>query len=463
MKTNEENLLMLLESSLNEKEIAKKSLLAFTECLNYTNAPFQEDWLNFLQYKFNPFKDHPDHQKKYLLLWPRGHAKTEITTINYVSWLVGNNHDVHINLISKTASLAESILTALMTRFETDKKYKQIFGELKPKNPRKWTSQQIIVERNEISKNPTIKATGLMGAITGGRSDLVICDDVIDEENIRTRLQIEKVSTWFNKVLIPTLYPWGGILVVGTRWSYADIYGQLIESWPHDIKKAIQDDGTSLWPDYWTLEKLQQRREDIGSVFFNCQYQNDPTGMTGELLKAEWLHPWEEHPSPNIFKYAGVDPALGEGDQQAIATMGYDQTKQQGYLIDVWSETVAFPSFLEKLRQLHVLHDYSKIYFESNAFQKVLSFLPEIRQLPAVPTHTSKNKEQRFIPMSSHFEAKRILVNPLMLSPNNEFFIQWIQFPRGQYDDAVDSVEIVTRNTLAYGGAIEALTGRRPR
>jgi len=396
--------------------------------------------------------------------WPRGHAKTEIISINYVSWLVGNNPNIHITVITKTASLAESILTALMTRFETDRKYKQVFGELKPTIPRKWTGKQIIVNRSKISKNPTIKATGLMGSITGGRSDLIICDDIIDEENIRTRLQIEKVSTWFNKVLLPMLYPWGAIIVVGTRWSYNDIYAELLKKWPHEVKQAIQENGESLWPEYWSLEKLEKKRGDIGTVFFNCQYQNDPTGMEGDLLRAEWLHAWEEPPPPNLLKFAGVDPALGEGDHHAIATLGYDTTTKQGYLIDVWSDNISFPQFLMKLQQLHAIHNYSKIYLESNAFQKVLMYIPEIKGLPTVPTHTAKNKETRFIPMSSHFESDRILVNPLLINPTNQFYIQWIQFPRGQNDDAPDSVEIVVRNVMSRPqGDIRVEAGWRPR
>jgi len=454
---------MLEESSL-EKEVAKESLIAFTEYLNYNNVSFQEEWLRFLEDEFSPLKIHPHRSKKFLLLWPRGHAKTEITTLNYVSWLVGKYPDIHINIVTKTASLAESILTALMTRFESDENYKALFGEIKPQNPRKWTSQQLIVERSEISKNPTVKASGLMGPITGGRSDLIICDDLIDEENIRTRLQIEKAATWFNKVLLPTLYPWGGIIVIGTRWSYNDIYSDLLKTWSHDIKRAIQENGTALWPEYWSLEKLEQKRIDIGTIFFDCQYQNDPTGLEGNLLRAEWLYPWETHPPHHILKFAGIDPALGEGDQHGISTFGYDRVNHQGYLIDVWSKTVPFPQFLEKLTQLHRLHNYNKIYLESNAFQKILTYIPEIKNLPTAPTYTSKDKLSRFIPMSSHFEAKRVLVNPLLLTPSSEFYTQWVQFPRGQFDDGLDSVEIVTRNVLGRAGQrIEGTTVYRER
>ncbi len=446
----------------------RANLIAFTEYMDYVNAPFHDEWYTYLQHKFSPLKLHPDAEKKYLLLWPRGHAKTTATTFNYVSWLVGNYHDIHINIVTKTASLAEEILTALITRFESDTLYKEVFGNLKPRQPKKWTSRELIVDRTEISKNPTLKATGIMGPITGGRSDLVICDDIIDEENVRTRLQVEKVNTWFNKVLYPTLYPWGGMIVVGTRWSYADIYAELLEKWPSDTKQAILNDKTQevLWPEYWSYDKLLERRNEIGSIFFNCQYQNDPTGMEGTLLKAEWLTPWKPPltPSPANRKYAGVDPALGEGDLQAIATFSQSNTTRNGYLLDVWADKIPFPMFLQKLRQLHEVHNYVKIYMESNAFQKVLISVPELRGLPIVPTQTVRDKESRFIAMSSHFESNRVFVNPLLLNKKSEFWTEWVQFPRGQYDDALDACEIVTRNVLGMPrGSIEFLSSSMPR
>jgi len=367
--------------------------------------------------------------------------------------MVGNYPNLHVNIVTKTASLAEEILTALITRFEIDEKYKQVFGELKPQQTKKWTNREIIVDRTEISKDPTLKATGLMGPITGGRSDLIVCDDIIDEENIRTHLQLEKVTTWFNKVLTPTLYPWGGIIVVGTRWSYADIYATLLKKWPHDMKQAIEiiDDketGNVLWPEYWSLAKLRERQKEIGTIFFNCQYQNDPTGMEGELLKAEWLHPWEELPPPNCEYYAGLDPSLGESDYFGIGTLAYDRRHNQGYLVDVWAEHMPFPDILkEKLPQLNSQYHYAKMYMETNFWQKILTYLPELKGLPIVPVQTVRDKQSRFIPMSSHFESKRILVNPL-IDKTHEFWVEWVQFPRGQHDDALDCVEIVTRNVI---------------
>ncbi len=82
-------------------------------------------------------------------------------------------------------------------------------------------------------------------------------------------------------------------------------------------------------------------------VYFQSQYQNDPTSMAGDLLKAEWLHPWNETaninfvPSSNLPKYAGVDPALGEGDLFAVATATYDRVLNRAYLYDVYAKLLA--------------------------------------------------------------------------------------------------------------------------
>jgi len=443
-------------------DFARQNLEYFSRYFGYKNADFHSFWYKLLQpmnepQHFSPLREHDLAMKRFHIEAPRKHGKSECIAINYPSWLIGNYPNIHITIVSKTASLTEATLSAIKRRVEHDPLYRHLFGDLKPQFPQKWNNEQIYVKRSEISKFPTIHATGLYGPLTGGGNDLIIADDVIDEENVVTRLQIEKALTWFRKVLLTTLFPWGAVLVIGTRWSYNDLYSSLLESWDCQVLKAIENEEEYahdlpvkvLWPEVWPIERLEDKRGEIGTIFFNCQYQNDPTGMEGDLLKREWLNSYESLPS-NLVMYAGVDPALGEGDLQGIATMGYDVNNRQAYLIDVWAKKLSFPEFLQKLREFHEHYKYSRMWIEANAFQKVLTFIPELQGLPTCPTQTVKDKPSRFIAMSSHYESKRVLVNPLLLL-HGEFWVEWIQFPRGQYDDALDSAEIVTRNVMEYG------------
>lgn len=448
---------------------AKSDLRYFARYLGYSQfAPFHDDLYTLLQpcndsEHFSPLPWQTHAIKNYHLEAPRKHAKSE-SIINYVSWLIGNYPDIHILIVSKTSDLAEATVAAIKNRIENDERYLTIFGNLKPKTPQKWTDSEFIVERKKISKFPTLRGCGLMGSLTGGGYDLIIADDIIDEENINTKLQLEKVSRWFFKVLLTTLFANGACFVIGTRWHYADLYNELItpknkggKGWLHRVYKAILNEKeieagqkpVVLWPSQWSYERLLKKREEIGTIYFNCQYQNDPTGLEGDLLKAEWLHHWEDEPSPSLPNFAGVDVSTGDAqsDLYSIATLSYDRHNKQGYLKEVYADRVSFPLFLKTLKQKHDLYHYSKIYIESNAFQKVLMYIEELKGLPIVPSPTTQNKEARFIPMSSHFEAKRVLLNPL-IGQTSEFWSEWIQFPKAAHDDALDGAEIVVREVI---------------
>lgn len=403
-------------------------------------------------------RDQPYAQKRFHLQGPRKHGKSQCVGINYPAWLIGKYPDIHITLVGKTATLVEQNLAEITELVEKSPEYHSTFGNIKPNKPQAWHNSQIYVNRPTISKFPTIHATGIYGPLTGGGNDLIIADDIIDQENVTTRAQIEKASLWFRKVLLTTLFPWGAVLVIGTRWSYDDLYSELMQTWKHEILRAILNENEIikgkkpqvLWPEYWPYHKLMEKKKDLGTIIFNCQYQNDPTGMEGTLLKAEWLHAWQQPPPPYFYKYGSVDPALGEGDLAAIASWAYDSKRRILYLEDVWADAIPYPDFLRKIREEYVLRKYVKIYIETNAFQKAIMFEDQLKGLPLVDSATDKDKQRRFISMSSHFEASRILVNPL-LRGRGEFWTEWIQFPKGRFDDALDAVEIGIRNILTQG------------
>ena len=461
-------------SQEKRQQLARSSLQYFARYMGYVDtAWFQDEWYNLLQpandpAHFSPLPWHTKALKQFHLEAPRKHAKSECVSINYPSWLIGNYPEIRIGIVSKTAPLAEQTVAAIRNRIENDPRFISVFGDLKPKNPQKWTDSEFFVNRKVISKFATLYGCGLGGSLTGRGFDVIIADDIIDEENVNTPNQLEKASRWFFKLLLTTLFSHGATLVIGTRWHYADLYNDLIsppekggKGWPYRIYRAIQnyenvEKGEAprvLWPEVWPYERLMQKKADIGTVYFNSQYQNDPTSMTGDLLKAEWLHPWNETennfvPSPNLPKYAGIDPALGEGDLFAISTASYDRILNRAYLYDVYAKLLPYPAAMQLILQLHGIHNYSKIYVESNAFQKVIMYMPQLQGLPIVPTVTSKGKEERLIPLSSHFESKRMTLNPAWMYSQSGFFQQWVQFPRSAHDDALDCVEVMARNLL---------------
>ena len=385
---------------------------------------------------------------------------------------------MHILIISATDKLADQTVSMIRRRIEFDQRYKAVFGDLKPKNPQLWTDNSFIVTRKKISKFPTLSSAGMgsSGQITGQGFDLIVCDDIISKDNVMTEYQREKSRDWFFEVVQTTLFSTGATLVVGSRWHHDDLYNDLITErpkgfgWPNQTLKSVLNEAEILqgakpkvlWPQVWSYERLMQKKEDLGTIIFNCQYLNQPTALQGDVLKADWLHSWNEadnsfYPSPNLPVYAGIDPSLGENDFFAIASLAVDRPNNRGYLLDVWCEHMSFGEILnQKLPELFSRYKYRKMYLETNFWQKLLLKYPEMQThkptgeaYPIVPIKTMQSKEARFIPLSSHFESRRVIVNPQLLTKNSEFLRQWVEFPRGEHDDAVDCVEMAVANAFA--------------
>ncbi|GAI73893.1 unnamed protein product [marine sediment metagenome] len=162
-------------------------------------------------------------------------------------------------------------------------------------------------------------------------------DDPFDEAEVRTQTQRDKVATWIEKVVIPILSPTGTLIASGTRWHYADYWGNLMAK---DIKKGgmyvvkiyrcFPDDKSALWPEMWPKHRLLERKAEIGSLKFNCLYMNDPTGLEGLIFKEKWLQYYDPNQLRFFSKmlvFQGVDPAISEdpgADYTAIVTLAYN-------------------------------------------------------------------------------------------------------------------------------------------
>lgn len=257
---------------------------------------------HILSYKKPELIDTPPHIKQwyqtldslksgemFLHLAPRGHSKTTTHTINFPIREIALNRNIRITICSNTVGQADSFAYEIMQQLESNELIKYIYGNFRDENT--WTSGRFIVKRNTISKDATVATAGVGGAILSRRTDLLIFDDILDEENTSTETQREKVKTWFWKVAMPTLVPTGRVIVVGTRWHYSDLYGELIKlkGFKSRVDQAIDKDNKVLWPTMYSRKKLEKIKAMQGTIIFNCQYLNDPSGMQGNIFKGEWL------------------------------------------------------------------------------------------------------------------------------------------------------------------------------
>jgi hypothetical protein len=174
-----------------------------------------------------------------LLLLPRGHQKSTIFSVALTIQEILKNPDIRVKLISATWPLAKDLLHQTKSILEQSA-LPEIFGPfLQPKC--RWTTDVIdVAQRTKWLKDPTISTGGIDTGKTGGHCDLMIFDDIVTPENTTTPDQVRKVVDGYQACL-PLLDPGGKLLIIGTRYVMADIYGYLIENESRSINGKMLD------------------------------------------------------------------------------------------------------------------------------------------------------------------------------------------------------------------------------
>ncbi len=376
-----------------------------------------------------------------LVLAPRGFGKSTILSVSRCVFEIVRSPDIRILLASNTHAQAQTFLREIRTHFERNRPFRAVFGNL---SGTKWSDRELIVRsRRRIAKEPTIFATGVGGAVISRHFDLILCDDIVDEENSRTELQREKLRTWFFKVLLPCLEPEGSLGVVGTRYHYCDLYGYLIESGFFPVTTvipALDPAGRSAWPEKFPAAKLEQIRREAGTVIFNAQYQNNTDAMKGVVFREEWIRYYDIVPE-SLWIYQGVDLAIAceaGSDYFAVVTIGLDVFNNI-YVIDCHQARLSFRqqtgAIIERFRRF----DPVKLGIESNAYQAAQADTLRELGIPRVEkVFTSKDKLSRGWKLSARFEDGRVWLGRNM----HELAEQLLLFPQGDHDDLFDALDL---------------------
>lgn len=340
-------------------------------------------------------------------------------TVVYPLWVIGNNPNIRILIVSNSASQAQAFLREIKDKITKNSMYKEMFGDLFPEDSNepgeKWTNQEIIVRRKATHKDPTVSAMGAGGAILSKRADIIICDDILNLENTRIAAQRENIKQWYNEVLMPVLEPNGILINVGTAWNLEDLLHEQLKNPSYDVRKrykAILPDGTALWQERWSIEKLMELKEEVGSVAFNKSYMNEALSSEDSVFKYEWLQKAKEIGKKLSFAYTyrpeswtlpvqpkaialGVDLAISDKDSGDYTAFAVVAELMNGAKIPLWLEEAKldFAKTERKIIELCGRYQCDIVVVENNGYQAALvRDLQGKTSLPIVPYSTGGEK-----------------------------------------------------------------------
>jgi hypothetical protein len=417
-----------------------------------------------------------NRNRRALVLAPRGFAKTAAAVHSAARWIGETEGRGRLGILTAVDAEAESRSRAVRALIES-RRFGQVFSwaqagvEGVPWRDDAWTARGV-----DLGKDHTCAAMSLGSVRAGPRLDALLADDPVGPPENATAAGRAKALEAYLEVVEPMLVPSGRVLMLGTRWHEDDLYAYLIRrSWPHLIRRAIED-GVALWPERFPLEELAERRALMGTPLFNLQYQNDPSGMGGNIIKREWFRYVEA--VPEGVRRAGVDlnaSASERADYTAVVEWLEDADRNL-YLVGAWRrrldeghrrwltgrsdslELGVTPAYVESdgprlLWPLGLLpagfvgatsdatrpRSLARLAIEAGTFQA--TFVRELlsrTDLPAVAIRPDRDKVTRARALAARYEAGKVF--HLRSAPGLvEYEDELTAFPNGSHDDQVDA------------------------
>jgi len=255
--------------------------------------------------------------------------------------------------------------------------------------------------------------------IRGLHPQEIIIDDPLKEFSISG---ISRVTDWFFGDMIPTLHHTAKLRMIGTPFTYTDIFSQLEENPAYFVRKypCFNSLEEPLWPARWDYDALMQRRAEIGSLKFTREYLCIPVSTGTALFGIEHLENAKNKEyvlklgqrRDKGYRYCvGVDPAIStDGDYNVIMVLEVDDEGNKTVVHVDRAKNVSFRENIDKLRLIGQVFKPDNILYETNTFAK--AFTQELRAVSDLNVRdfdtTRKKKQEIILNLQMNFENKKI-------------------------------------------------------
>ncbi len=370
----------------------------FTKILGMEMADFHRDWLQSVH----------DTQRT-VIICSRDHGKS----VFFHSWCIYQlifqpppYQMIYISSNQKQTMVHMKDIDRMFTNIPALRKYKPKAG---------WA-----VGSMRLTNGNEILERSVGSQIRGLHPQEIIIDDPMKEFSVAA---IQRVTDWFWGDMIPTLHHTATLRMVGTPFTYTDIFAALEENPEYDVQRypAINETGDALWPSRWDIDSLEKRRREIGSSKFTREYLCIPISSNTMLFGKEFIDKSKDrtsklsyHGNTEAFKYyIGYDPSLSaDGDYTVMMVIEVDEDMNKKVVWMVREKNMDFRSHITRITDLCERYKPEVVMIETNTFAK--SFAMELRDISDFPvkefTMHRKKKEEIILNLQMNLENNKIIL-----------------------------------------------------
>jgi hypothetical protein len=455
----------------------------------HTLPSFAWDWVQ------EWFEAYAEGWRRFLCKAHRGATKSTVWTVAFNTYIMAN-FPVHSSLIvQKSDTAGNKTSTGIANIIKHNAGWKTMYPYLVPDESQKWAfegyeikdtrtpydewRQRVLDER---PKDNSFVAYGWSnGGIVGMHPRWLFIDDILDEENTRSKREMNAVSATMKGNVLQTLNrppewdgskDWGDpvAIVSYTPWYGDDFYANLEATGQYYQMKTVplakeadpNQKGAFEWRGkHWVcawevkdpVKLIEAKLQEWGEFDFQRMQMLDLTKAEGINLKREWLH---EFPYEKINQtwalYMGVDYA---------STSDQAKTKDRDWfsisigrvipgggvvLIDGFRDKISSGDAEKMVKSFALMYRPVEIGFDKtgkgeDAFNRLLA--TGLPMTPCPPKGMGKmSKGERFEGqggLGSAFQFSQAYISDLETPFLKSFREEWQQWPSGKNDDTLDS------------------------
>ena len=278
-------------------------------------------------------------------LWFRGGYKSTLITYAGAIQEILKDPEITIGIFSHTRPIAKGFLRQIKREFEVNDDLKSLYPDVLYTSPAgqspQWSEDGgIVVRRQANPKEATLEAWGLVdGQPTAKHFRLRIYDDVVVKDSVTTPEQMQRTMEALELSQNLSSGENGRAWYIGTRYSFADSYGTLMDRGaviPRIHPRT--DDGTATGtPVLLSQAGWNKLKADSSESVIACQQLLNPLAGSQAMFQPPWFEDNRVDIRPQTLNiYILGDPAGSRkknSDNTAIAVVGVDAANGK-YLLD---------------------------------------------------------------------------------------------------------------------------------
>ena len=459
----------LVAPSPSERGLGERNLLSFTRHTlpAFAPAPFHLAYYEVLT------RFAMGEIKKLMITMPPQHGKSEGATRRLPAFVLGQDPDKRIAIVSYNAIKARKFNRELQ-RIMDDDRYYELFPQTLLAGQASYQEQgrrSRNYARNSdeceiVGYQGSFKTIGVGGSLTGEPVDMLIMDDLYkDASSAWSPVIRQNVADWYDTVASTRLHNDSQQLLVFTRWHMEDLAGRLLEQegvydpienpqgWLLVSFPAIQNrspseqdpraEGEPLWPERHSLEKLLEIKGRSPTVFESL-YQQNPQPSQG--LMYEEFNCYTDLPSRS-YSVAYIDAADSGADY--LCALFYKEAEDGNYITDVLytkdpmevtETTLTYMLQQHQVERCHIESNNGGNLFVSNLQQRSWDIGNRLTRFN--PFHQNQNKTARIFAASA--SVQKLIKMPLDWKKRFPKFARdltgYLRVGTNAHDDAPDAL-----------------------